>query len=1140
MQPTDAAAKPAQQRSGLTTLTRVVILIAVYFLGGLLGKNASFLSGSIALVWPPAGIALAAMLLFGYRFWPGIALGSVLFSFINGVPLGFFTLATAIGNTVGALVCTYLLRQLASFNNALERTRDVTSYIGLACMVGTTVNAAFNVVGLIHAGAAEWDDLFPTILQWWVPNALAALVVTPFLLTWATPCALRWNSRLVAEAVVCGAGLAAGTLISFHSWFVYGIQNYPLAYLPFPFLVWASLRFGQRGAATGTLLVSALAIYSLLQDRGPFVANTEVNSLMLIGSYIGILAVTNMLLAAAAAERRQAERAMSESERRFRAVVEDQTDLICRFRPDGALTFVNGAYCRFHQKSREELLGTSFLRNLSENDAAVPASYFGSLPKEQPVVSFDHRVVTPSGVDLWQQYTVRRLFPTNGETQEFQAVIQDITDRKQSEQAVRASETKYRSLVANIPDVVWTVNANLELSYLSDNVEKVLGYRAEELVQAGGALWQERIHPNDAAHVEQAHLTQFAKEQPLDVEYRVRRKDGRWIWLHSRAPAPGVHQGVRCADGLFSDITQRKQSEEALQRTKEAAEAANRAKSQFLANMSHELRTPLNAIIGFSEILTDKTFGELNPRQLKYTTNILTSGRHLLQLINDILDLSKVEAGRLELSRASFHVEKSLQDVLGIVKTLASKKRLSLNCDAASDLPLLFADEPKFKQIMYNLLSNAIKFTPDGGSVMVTVELVEAGFQPAVASGFQPPGQSGSAMAREPATHPAGSRLPRQAEMPAATADTSPVPPTSASHRLPGTPPFDLCISVTDTGIGIQPRDLDRIFIEFEQVDSSYGRQQQGTGLGLALTKRLIELHGGRIWVESEGVEGKGSKFAFLIPNQNPGSSSPQTPDSGGQRGDLRRPLVVIVTDGAQQGRLVRECLTGAGYGVAVVSDTDQMLESVNAKRPYAVVMDHRLASQRSATELTALRSSIPAAIPLALFSLEAEGKLGFRLFGTGGAAATAPKPRLIEALRPAAACAGKEVKTILVVDDEPDFRELIARILLRRGFQVLQAASVREGFELATVCQPEVLLLDYALPDGDGTQLVEQLRSQPQTRHVPILIHTGTVLNEEERQRLAPSVQSITFKTETESLLANLDRLDELSTAAATTESGV
>ena len=324
-----ASIKPHPSPS-LTTLTRVVILIALYFVGGLLGKEASFLSGSVALVWPPAGIALAAILLFGYRFWPGVALGAVLFSFTNGLPLGFFTVGTALGNTMGAIVCTFLLKRIISFDNALECTQDVAAYIGLACFLGTTVNAAFNVVSLVYAGTAAWSALFPTVLEWWVPNALAGLVVAPFIITWATPSATRWNARLIAEAAICGAGLVGGTLISFHSWFVYGIQNYPLAYLPFPFLVWGALRFGQRGATTGTLLVSALAIHSLLHGRGPFVTGSEKDSLMLIGSYIGILAVTNMLLAAAAAERRAAERAVSESEKRFRAVVEDQTDLIDR------------------------------------------------------------------------------------------------------------------------------------------------------------------------------------------------------------------------------------------------------------------------------------------------------------------------------------------------------------------------------------------------------------------------------------------------------------------------------------------------------------------------------------------------------------------------------------------------------------------------------------------------------------------------------------------------------------------------------------------------------------------------------------------------------------------------------------------
>ena len=450
--------------------------------------------------------------MFGYRFWPGVALGAVLFSFMNGLPLGFFTFGTALGNTMGAIVCAFLLRRFISFDNAMERTRDVAGYIGLACFLGTTVNAAFNVVSLVYAGTASWPALFPTMLEWWVPNALAGLVVAPFLITWATPSALRWHPRLVVEAALCATGLVAGTLISFHSWFVYGIQNYPLAYLPFPFLVWGALRFGQRGAATGTLLVSALAIYSLLSGRGPFLANSERESLMLIGSYIGILATTNMLLAAAAAERRQAERAMAESEKRLRAVVEDQTDLICRFKPDGTLTFVNSAYCCFHGKPKEELLGTNFLQTLPVEDLSIPLSWFEALPPEQPVVSFDHRVVGLDGLTVWQQCTIRRLFREGGQTLEFQAVIQDITPRKRTEQALRASEQKYRSLVANIPDIVWTADLNRKLVYASDCVEKILGLHCG------------RTHPGRGNAVAGPHPSQRLSQGPARLPNAVRQR----------------------------------------------------------------------------------------------------------------------------------------------------------------------------------------------------------------------------------------------------------------------------------------------------------------------------------------------------------------------------------------------------------------------------------------------------------------------------------------------------------------------------------------------------------------------------------------------------------------------------------------
>jgi signal transduction histidine kinase len=229
-------------------------------------------------------------------------------------------------------------------------------------------------------------------------------------------------------------------------------------------------------------------------------------------------------------------------------------------------------------------------------------------------------------------------------------------------------------------------------------------------------------------------------------------------------------------------------------------EAANRHKSEFLANMSHELRTPLNAIIGFSEVLQERLFGELNDKQAEYTSDILTSGQHLLSLINEILDLSKVEAGRMELELAPFDLPLAIDNARTFVRERAVKHGITLDVDVDDRLGEYVGDERKIKQILLNLLSNAVKFTPEGGRISITANKTDNGAE----------------------------------------------------------------ISVSDTGIGIAPEDQPKIFEEFRQVGSDSTHKIEGTGLGLTLAKKFVELHGGKIWVESE--VGKGSTFTFTLP----------------------------------------------------------------------------------------------------------------------------------------------------------------------------------------------------------------------------------------------------------------------------------
>jgi signal transduction histidine kinase len=267
---------------------------------------------------------------------------------------------------------------------------------------------------------------------------------------------------------------------------------------------------------------------------------------------------------------------------------------------------------------------------------------------------------------------------------------------------------------------------------------------------------------------------------------------------------------------------------------KETAEAASRAKSEFLANMSHELRTPLNHIIGFTELVSDHRVGALNETQAEYLDDVLKSGNHLLSLINDILDLSKVEAGKLELKTSHVDLRLLLEESLTMVREKATKHGIHLSLETDGIPESISADERKLKQIVYNLLSNAVKFTPDNGAIRITAAMVDRA---------------------DPSQNGPGNEQPERG-------NPESIAPTPFVH-----------VSVTDTGIGLDPEDQKRIFRPFEQVENSASRKYQGTGLGLSLTRRLVELHGGTIWAESEGA-GKGSAFCFQIPLANPSGSS--------------------------------------------------------------------------------------------------------------------------------------------------------------------------------------------------------------------------------------------------------------------------
>ncbi len=399
---------------------------------------------------------------------------------------------------------------------------------------------------------------------------------------------------------------------------------------------------------------------------------------------------------------------------------------------------------------------------------------------------------------------------------ELERTLEIAVSLHKTERRLRESERRLDLALKGANLGLWDVNLQTDEAVWNDRMAEILGYSLDELrsiTEMWTRSWWFLVHPGDWDHVQDAVDRHLKGDAPFfECEHRFRMKSGDWKWVYAKgrvAEFDGQGQPLRIT-GTTLDISDRKRAEEEIQRAlavaremRLAAEQATIAKSRFLANMSHELRTPLNAIIGFAEILQDQQFGTLNERQEKFAVHIADSGKHLLNLINDILDLSKIESGKMSLRTAPVRIVPFLKSCLATFKERAFRKLLELSFEFTDEIEDVVAlvDDVKIRQILFNLLSNAVKFTPNGGRVGIHVSRHED----------------------------------------------------------------DLLIRVSDTGIGLNPADLDLVFQAFRQIDSPHLEPHEGTGLGLALSRELVELHGGQIWAESTGT-GKGSTFSLSIP----------------------------------------------------------------------------------------------------------------------------------------------------------------------------------------------------------------------------------------------------------------------------------
>jgi PAS domain S-box-containing protein len=650
--------------------------------------------------------------------------------------------------------------------------------------------------------------------------------------------------------------------------------------------------------------------------------------------------------------------------------------------------------------------------------------------------------------------------------------------RVHAERELRLSEARYRTGFEVAPEALLTYDyVAMRIVDANPAAVALFGYSYDELralavgglsapVQSGKpaaeAIREIQQHVLNTAHTggpfDWTYVTKSGTEVPCEI---------RMVQLPS---ADQTHTRLS-----ILDLRPRQRVEELrrkaveLEGDNQRIAEANRLKSEFLANMSHELRTPLNAIIGFAELLHDGHVTTAAPQHHEFLGDILSSGRHLLQLINDLLDLAKVEAGKLELRPEPLDPGRVIRDVVAAQRPAATAKRLQITVDVDAELGTVHVDPARLRQVAWNLIGNAIKFTPEGGAIGVTV-------------------------ARE----------------------------TGDDSRA------EFCFAVADTGPGIAAADLTRLFVEFEQLETGLAKRHQGTGLGLALVKRLVEAQGGTVGVTS--APSKGSTFYVTLPCAGRAVAPPARPLPD----PVGAPMVLVIE--AADGGPVAAALEHAGFAIDVATTGAAALAAARARgyAAIAIASPGRRGEEGPAGVRSDVGSGVPdmsvvqlaAAfrrrpetrdLPLVVVAVVA-AELGADALGAldGYAVITSP----LDAARLAAALARAGVRPdrpggVLVVDDDPNALRLMNAALAQHGIQSITRSTGAAGLDAAARLKPAAIVVDLVMPGMDGHEFLEHLRRLPAHARTPVLVWTVKDLDDGERARLRESAQAIAAKAD-------------------------
>ena len=803
-------------------------------------------------------------------------------------------------------------------------------------------------------------------------------------------------------------------------------------------------------------------------------------------------------------ERRKAEQALRESEAAYQSLVESLPLNVFRKDLNGVFIDANHRFCETLGQPLEKIVGkTDF--------DFFPAAQAGRYRRgDQHVIATGESLedieeyVKPGGGKLWIQVLKAPVYDAQGQIVGAQGMFWDVTERMLADEAVRKSDARFRKLVESSLIGVMVAHLDGRIIEANDALLHMIGYDRADL-QAGNIRWDALTPEDNRAGDERAIGLLLSVGTCPAYEKEYLHRDGH------RVP---ILLGVTMLEGSTSecicfvvDITRQKQTEAELKAAKSAADAASRAKSEFLANMSHEVRTPLNAIIGMTELVLSSP---LPVKQAEYLRMVLQSGESLLEVINDVLDFSKVESGKVELENLPFGLRECIGDAVKSLALRAHAKGLELALDVRNDVPeWLLGDSGRLRQVVINLVGNAIKFTAEG-EVVVTVERMK-----------------------------------------------------EESERREGE--ILLHITVSDTGIGIPAAKLKKVFEAFEQADTSTTRQYGGTGLGLAIVQRLVELMGGQAWVESE--IGAGSKFHLTASFQV--CDEPPTDRSAPRRGAMRGTRALIVDDNSTNRRILSEVLKNWELLPTECSSVDAALamlrQAHRESRPFELLISDVNMPHRDGFELVEeiRRDSELAELIVMLLTSGERPDHGARCEELNVSQRLMKPVKQSELQQAIAAALGIDKAEpeiiassdelhsvpprplkILLAEDSLVNQRLAIGLLERHGHQLTVANNGREAMEALACDAYDLILMDVQMPEIDGLETTRRIRQMEAVAggHMPIIAMTAHALKGDRERCLEAGMDEYVAKPVRErQLLAAMRAVlgDSVARPAASTETG-